>query len=159
MWDETATPTIQILLRLGAAAVAGMILGIDREAQGKPAGLRTHILIAVGAAATTLVGFELYRSAIEISGESRGDLLRVIEGVITALGFLAAGVIINGRGEVRNMTSAANIWICGAIGIACGGGYFVIAGITLALAVIVLTGLYFVERLIRRKTDSSTKDG
>lgn len=159
MWDETATPTMQILLRLGAAAVAGMILGIDREARGKPAGLRTHILIAVGAAATTLVGFELYRTAIEISGQSRSDLLRVIEGVITALGFLAAGVIINGRGEVHNMTSAANIWICGAIGIACGGGYFVIAGITLALAVIVLTGLYAVERVMGRKSGSASRDG
>ncbi|HET8727529.1 MAG TPA: MgtC/SapB family protein [Alphaproteobacteria bacterium] len=149
----TNTPVPEILLRFGLAALLGMVLGIDREIRGKPAGLRTHMLIALGAAVTTVVGFELYYSAIEIHQQSRSDLLRIIEGVMAAIGFLGAGAIISRDRSVHNMTTAANIWVCGAIGIACGAGYYIIAVIALGFTIAILTVLGLIERMIKRSID------
>ncbi len=142
----THTPIEEIVLRLAMASLFGMVLGLDREMRGKPAGLRTHMLIALGAAVTTLVAFELYYSLLEASPDTRADPLRAIEGVAAAIGFLGAGAIIRGARGVQNMTTAANIWLCGAIGLACGGGYYVVAGITFAFTLTILTLVRFLER-------------
>lgn len=147
---HTETPAPEIMLRFGAAVLFGMILGLDREIRRKPAGLRTHMLISLGAAVTTLVGFELFYSSIEIAAQNRSDLLRIIEGVIAAIGFLGAGAIISSGRTVQNMTTAANIWVCGAIGLACGAGYYIIAGIALVFTIVILTLLGLAERAIKR---------
>lgn len=149
---ETRT-LFELLMRLGVAALLGLILGLDRELRGKSAGMRTHMLIALGAATTAVVTMEIYDALHADFPETRADPLRVIEGVMTGVGFLGAGAIIRAGGNVRGMTSAANIWICGAIGLACGTGLYLVAGIAFAFAFVILTGLWFVEARFEKSED------
>ncbi|HYC05189.1 MAG TPA: MgtC/SapB family protein [Azospirillaceae bacterium] len=129
---------LDTFLRLGAATLLGLVLGLDREFRGKPAGLRTHALVAMSSAATTLVAVEFYTlSATQDAPDA--DPIRVIQGIAQAIGFICAGVIIQGRGpNVRNLTTAASLWMAGALGIACGAGFYLIAGMTTALTLFVL---------------------
>ena len=143
----------EMLLRLGAAAVLGCLLGLDREVRGKSAGMRTHMLIALGAATTAVVTLEIYDALHADFPENRADPLRVIEGVMTGVGFLGAGAIIRAGGSVHGMTSAANIWICGAIGLACGVGFYLVAMVAFGFAALVLTGLWFVEEFFQKPRD------
>lgn len=146
----TQTPLDEIAVRLGVAVLLGAILGLDRELRGKPAGLRTHMLIALGAAATSVVALELYSSLVKLTPDTRADPLRAIGAVMAGIGFLGAGVIIRDRAQVYGMTTAANIWLCAAMGLACGAGYYGIAGITFGFALVILTILLFAERLFKR---------
>jgi putative Mg2+ transporter-C (MgtC) family protein len=138
----------ELLLRLALAVLFGFVLGLNREMHHHAAGLRTHMLIALSAAATTVVALEMYKAGPGEHGQ--GDPTRVIQGLAQALGFISAGVIIQGQGKVRGVTTAVEIWVCGAIGIACGGGYYVIGGITLGFAVFILVVMRFFERLFPR---------
>jgi putative Mg2+ transporter-C (MgtC) family protein len=105
-----------VLLRLGAASVAGAVIGFDREVRGKPAGLRTVMLVSLGAAILVVLGEDL-----AVPGSSNATTT-VIQGIVTGIGFLGAGTIIRGQTEeaVRGLTTAASIWLAAAIGIACG---------------------------------------
>jgi putative Mg2+ transporter-C (MgtC) family protein len=138
---ETELPLETLALRLGAAALAGMIIGIEREWRQKPAGLRTHMLVSLAAAAFTIISFELYHVSLQIAEHSSGDPIRVIEGVVAGVAFLGAGVIIQSRGDVRNLTTGATIWMSGATGLACGGGFFVAAGLLVGLSLVILVVL------------------
>ena len=106
----------RILLRLTLAALLGGLLGIEREQKGKAAGVRTHMLVAMGAALFVLLGQQ--------SGMSSADLSRVMQGVIAGIGFLGAGTILKGDDEekVKGLTTAAGIWLTAAIGVAAGLG-------------------------------------
>jgi putative Mg2+ transporter-C (MgtC) family protein len=106
----------QIVLRLSLAALLGGLLGYEREHAGKAAGLRTHMLVALGSAFFVLVPLQ--------AGISGGDLSRVLQGVITGVGFLGAGTILKGsrKGEIYGLTTAAGIWFTAAVGIAAGLG-------------------------------------
>jgi putative Mg2+ transporter-C (MgtC) family protein len=143
---ETDIPLVDLVTRLGLATVIGMIIGLEREWRQKPAGLRTHMLVSLAAAAFTIITFELFRTSLEIAPESRGDPVRVIEGVVAGVAFLGAGTIIQARGEVKGLTTGASIWLAGAIGLACGGGFYVIAGVTVGLAVVILAIIGLLER-------------
>src|SRR5690606_12613597 len=114
----TEVELVDIILRILAAAACGAILGWDREASDKPAGLRTNMLVAIGSAAAALAALDLFT---EISLQSEGkvptDPIRIISGVIGGLGFLGAGAIIQSQGRVRGMTTAAAIWVVGGIGV------------------------------------------
>ena len=104
---------VEVFLRLGAAVLAGAVIGFDREVRNKPAGLRTMALVALGSAVFAVAG----------AGAGSADAAsRVIQGVITGVGFLGAGSIIRGRTEqsVRGLTTAASIWLAAAVGVACG---------------------------------------
>lgn len=129
-------------LRLLTAALCGAALGFDREARGKAAGLRTHMLVALSSAAATLVAFRMLAE----SGSTGGDPTRVIQGIAQAVGFIGAGIVIRAGGAVHGVTSAALIWLAGALGMACGGGYYSVAVLTLAIALAVLIGLRPLER-------------
>jgi putative Mg2+ transporter-C (MgtC) family protein len=142
----THVPPAEIAVRLGLAVVFGLFLGLDRELRGKPAGLRTHMLVGLGAAVTTLSAFELYYGILEPDETTLGDPLRAIEGVIGAIGFLGAGAIIASQRDVKYLTTAANIWLAGAIGMACGGGLYLVAAIGFALTLIILTLVSWIER-------------
>lgn len=151
---EGHLPWTEILLRLAMATALGLLLGFDREWRGKSAGLRTHTLVALSSAATTLVSMEMFLAAAAGEGGKGGEVdpVRVVQGVAQAIGFICAGVIIRGRGhDVRNLTTAATLWTAGALGIACGAGFHIIAGLTagLTLLVLILAGLvehrYFPE--------------
>ena len=142
LWFETIDT--QILLRLGVATLVGLALGIDRELKGYDAGLRTHGLVALSAALSTVVSIALYH---QLGGaDSSLDPLRVIEGMAAAIGIIAAGLIIVKGGEVRNLTTAAHIWLTAAIGIASGAGYFAVVLIAVGLALVLLVLLRAVER-------------
>ena len=122
----------RIVVRLLLAAALGAALGYERERQGKSAGVRTHMLVALGAAIFVLVP--------ELADVPEGDMTRVIQGVITGIGFLGAGAIIKGEDEerVQGLTTAAGIWLTAAIGICCGLGRESTAVLTALLAVAIL---------------------
>ena len=143
----TSTSIEAITLRLGLAALFGMVLGIDREVRHKSAGLRTHMLVALSSAATTLVTLEIFE-ALKMAGHDNVDPLRVVQGLAQAIGFICAGVIIQARGDVHGLTTAVNIWLCSAIGVAAGAGLYVLAALATGFAVAILTGLHFVEKWV-----------
>jgi len=147
-------PLVDLAWRLGAASLAGMIIGLEREWRQKPAGLRTHMLVSLAAAAFTVISFELYHTSLEISENSSGDPIRVIEGVVAGVAFLGAGVIIQSRGDVRNLTTGATIWMSGATGLACGGGFYIVAGLLVAASLVILVVL----GLLEGKTQPSPED-
>ncbi|WP_029009157.1 MgtC/SapB family protein [Azospirillum halopraeferens] len=142
-------PLDEVALRLGLAALCGALLGVDREVRGKDAGLRTHTLVSVSAAATTLVALEMYGA---LDG-GRGDLdpIRVIQGLAQAIGFISAGVIIRRGADVHGATTAAVIWIAGALGIACGAGIYAVALMATVISLAVLIGLKPLERRLFRQ--------
>jgi len=143
----------EVVLRLGIAALLGLLIGLDRELRGHDAGIRTHALVSLSSA-MIMVSSLMLADEMGASGD-RPDPLRAIQGLSQAIGFIAAGMIFVRRGAVVNMTTAANIWIAAAIGIACGcGQYRVVAvGAALALVLVILVGA--VERFLpeERKKD------
>jgi putative Mg2+ transporter-C (MgtC) family protein len=128
-----AAQVTRITLRLALAAALGGVLGYERERQGKAAGVRTHMLVALGAALFVLVPQQ--------AGVSDADMTRVIQGVVAGIGFLGAGSIIKGNDEdtVKGLTTAAGIWLTAAIGIACGLGREATAVLSAALALGILS--------------------
>ena len=142
----------EVAIRLGCAVIFGLLLGLDREMRGLDAGIRTHMLVGLGAAAMTIIAFELYDALQARHQDVAGDPLRVIEGVVTAVGFLGGGAIIRGNGEVQGLTTAANIWLCGAVGLACGAGHYLLAAITFGYTVTIVTGMYLVKRWLSSET-------
>ena len=122
----------RLVLRLLLAAVLGGVLGYEREHKGKAAGIRTHMLVAIGAALFVLVPQQ--------GGMGIADMSRVIQGVIAGIGFLGAGAIIKQQREesVQGLTTAAGVWMTAAIGIACGLGRETTAVISTLLALAIL---------------------
>lgn len=127
-----AAQITRILVRLLLAAILGGILGYEREQRGKAAGVRTHMLVAMGAALFVLVP---HQAGMEVA-----DLSRVMQGVIAGIGFLCAGAIIKNQSEedVQGLTTAAGVWMTAAIGIACGLGRESTALISTLLALAIL---------------------
>jgi putative Mg2+ transporter-C (MgtC) family protein len=141
---------LRVLLQLGLAVLLGGAIGLERELAGKPAGLRTNILICVGAMLFTLMSVQL-----AFEGPGHGDPTRVAAQIATGVGFIGAGTILHARGAVTGLTSAATIWVVAAIGIAIGGGAYIDALGTTALVMIVLYGLGYVERFAGRHSTRS----
>lgn len=137
---------------LGAILLAvlyGGAVGLERELQGKPAGLRTNILICIGATLFTRL------SVTMVEGAAAGDPSRIAAQVVTGVGFLGAGTILHARGNISGLTSAATIWVVAAIGVALGAGATLEAtGVTILLLV-VLGGLGRLERRLRIGTEVS----
>jgi putative Mg2+ transporter-C (MgtC) family protein len=135
------TPEGVIALRLVLACVLGGLIGLEREVGHHDAGLRTHILVSLGACVFTLVSWELYQHIRAIEHPATGDPIRIIEAVTAGAGFLAAGIIFKSGAKVHGLTTGAGVWTAAAIGVACGAGAYAIAGITTALVLLVLFGL------------------
>jgi putative Mg2+ transporter-C (MgtC) family protein len=134
-------PFVVVLLRLMLAVVLAGFLGANREKADKPAGLRTHMLVALGSASFTTLGFGIGSDSQEPLVHP--DPSRVIQGVIGGLGFLGAGSIIkdakeNGEGNVYGLTTAASIWVAGAVGVAAGMGAYAAATATALIGLVVL---------------------
>lgn len=153
---QTNLPLLDLVTRLGLATLVGMVIGLEREWRQKPAGLRTHMLVSLASAAFTIITFELFQASPQMAPDSKGDPVRVIEGVIAGVAFLGAGTIIQGRGEVKGLTTGASIWLAGATGLACGGGYYIVAGVTVGLAVVILALLGLLQRKVGTPTVKST---
>jgi putative Mg2+ transporter-C (MgtC) family protein len=131
----------RIVIRLLLAALLGGVLGYERERKGKAAGMRTHMLVSMGAALFVLVP--------QLGGMALPDLSRVLQGIVAGVGFLGAGAIIKQRSEedVQGLTTAAGIWMTAAIGVACGMGRETTALLSTLMALAVLAVL---PRLVGR---------
>jgi len=132
---------LDLLSRLGAAAVLGLLLGLDRELRGHAAGLRTHGLICFSAAAMTVSIIALYQQM----GGARMDPLRIYEAVGAFIGIIGAGLIVFSKGEVHNLTTAAHLWLAAVIGIACGAAQWPLVAIAFLISLLILTLLRLVE--------------
>lgn len=146
------SPNKETLLRLGVATLAGVILGVDREMRGIAAGIRTHALVALSSALITVSAMMIHEEFVN-RGETGIDPLRVVQGLAQAVGFVAAGAIFFAKGEIHNLTSAANIWLAASVGIVAGAGQMVlvIAGVTIGIAVLTLV------RVIEKTIPGSAK--
>ncbi|AQT94115.1 MULTISPECIES: MgtC/SapB family protein [Pseudomonas] len=133
----------QITVRLLIAAILGGILGFERESKGKAAGVRTHMLVALGAALFVMVP--------QMSGNQADAMSRVVQGVIAGIGFLGAGTIIKGKddeeGHVKGLTTAAGLWMTAAIGVSAGLGRESTAVLSTLLALAVFSVM---PRIVRR---------
>jgi putative Mg2+ transporter-C (MgtC) family protein len=137
---------LDLLVKLALAVFLGGIIGFEREVAGKPAGLRTNILICLGA---TLL-MDLSTRIGVIDGHRVGDPARIAAQVVSGVGFLGAGTIMQSQGMVTGLTSAATIWVVAAIGMTVGAGYY-IEGVGAGLIVtFVLAGLGGIEHWVRR---------
>jgi putative Mg2+ transporter-C (MgtC) family protein len=139
-------PMEQVLdwaFRLLLAGVLGALVGTERESRGHPAGIRTQALVALAAALMTGVGAEGFVG-------SAADPTRVASQVVTGIGFIGAGVILQHRGTVRGLTTAATLWLSAALGIAVGAGVVIPAVMAAAAAFVLMFGLSTLKPLIRR---------
>lgn len=150
-WNELnagfpdSTQLVRIIIRLAAAMLMGAIVGLQREKAGKPAGLRTHILVALGCA--------LFVIAAAGNGMSSDGISRVIQGLASGIGFIGAGAILklSATHEIKGLTTAAGIWMTAAIGVTVGLGELGLALLASFMTWIVLASLGMYEDSIERK--------
>lgn len=138
----------EALLRVVLAAGLGGAIGFERELQEKGAGLRTHALVALGAALFTVIGILLTETTYEDASIITLDPSRVIAGIVGGIGFLGGAVVFRGDDRARGLTTAAGIWAVTGIGIAGGLGSYVLAVGSTVVALLILSLLKFAERLI-----------
>lgn len=133
---------LDLMLQLALAVVLGGAIGLERELGGKPAGLRTNILICMGSVLYTKLSLALGVA---------GDHSRVAAQIVTGVGFIGAGTILHARGAVVGLTSAATIWVVAAIGVALGAGLALEAVLTTLFVIVVLQGLGRIEKVVERQ--------
>jgi putative Mg2+ transporter-C (MgtC) family protein len=144
--------SLQLLLlaKLAMAALLGGAIGLEREIAGKPAGLRTNILICMGAALFMHLSIAVGEIGFSADGHPYGDVTRIAAQIVTGVGFLGAGTIMQARGTIIGLTSAATIWVVAAIGSAVGAGYYVEGLGAGAMVMVVLGGMGWLEQRLRR---------
>lgn len=152
------TPEWVIAIRLGLACLLGGLIGIERELGRHDAGIRTHILVAMGSCVFTLVSWELYQHIRAIEQPATGDPIRIIEAVTAGAGFLAAGIIFQSGAKVHGLTTGAGVWTAAAIGVACGTGAYAIAVLTTVIVLVVLFGLQVLKQKLGWD-EAGPKDG
>ena len=142
----------EILFRLFLAAVLGAVVGLEREVHGRPAGIRTYLLLCMGSALIMVVSELLF-----VKYESKGlaDILRADPGriaaqAITGIGFLGAGVILRYKDSIRGLTTAAAIWVACAVGLAIGAGFYLFGSAVTGLTLVSLVGLKALERRLKK---------
>ena len=144
----------RILLRLLMAAVLGAVLGFEREHKGKSAGVRTHMLVSMGAA--------LFVLAPSMAGADDQALSRVVQGIVAGIGFLGAGTILKGNGRdpshVKGLTTAAGLWMTAAIGTAAGMGREATALISTLMALLVLATMPLVVEKVERQNEEKQRE-
>lgn len=145
---------LEFALRIFCAAILGGLVGLEREYRAKEAGFRTHFLVAMGSALFMIVSAYGFSDVPFNDMTSRWDVSRVAAQVVSGIGFIGAGTIIFRKAEnvVSGLTTAAGLWVTAAIGLACGGGMYVLS---IASTLMVLFGLeafnYFLRRIDRRR--------
>lgn len=135
---------LELMLQLGLATLLGGAIGLERELGGKPAGLRTNILICIGSVLYTHLSIAMAGSNV--------DPTRVAGQIVTGVGFIGAGTILHARGAVVGLTSAATIWVVAAIGVALGSGFYLEGVGTTVVVLVVLAGLGRMEKLVERQS-------
>ena len=136
---------IRVAVRLGGAAILGGLIGFEREAMGKAAGLRTHMTVALGCAAFMLIAVE--------SSTDAGDTSRAIQGIAAGIGFIGAGTILKRTEEedIKGLTTAATIWLTAAVGAATGAGHGWLGLVGVLIAFLILSILSGVDKWLARK--------
>ena len=136
--------TGRVIIRLLAAGLMGAVIGAQREHAGKSAGLRTHMLVSVGAALFVIAPVQF--------GFDSSDLSRIIQGLATGIGFIGGGAILkmSGEREIQGLTTAAGIWLTAALGVAVGLGALGVALISAALAWVILVAMLRIEARIAK---------
>ena len=142
-------PLDEIAIRLGAAAGAGILIGLNRDLHNKPIGMRTLGLVAVGAAAVTIATIQvpgMFGNPDALSRVVQG----IIQGVMAGISFIGAGVILcdHSKRVVHGLTTAATVWVTASIGIGCGLGAWRTAAVAVGIALFLLVGLGWLERVI-----------
>lgn len=140
---------LELFLQLSLATLFGGAIGLERELGGKPAGLRTNILICIGSMLYT-------KLSITMAPPGTADPTRIAAQIVTGVGFIGAGTILHARGVVVGLTSAATIWVVAAIGVALGAAFYWEAAGTTLLVLLVLQGLGRLERYIQRQATESS---
>ncbi len=136
-------------LRIVAALLLGALIGLEREWEAKPAGMRTFALVCEGAALFMIGGILLYDQVLD-SGGANGDPGRMASTIVQGIGFLAAGVIITASGKVKGLTTAVSIWVTAAVGMLVGAGFFFPAIVGVTATLIMLTVFRRIERLLTK---------
>lgn len=131
-----------IFLKLLFAIILGGLIGLERQVMGKPAGLRTHILICLGSSIFTILSLSISQNY------KIADPTRIPAMILSGIGFIGAGAIIQARGHIQGLTTAASIWATASVGMACGFGAITIALLSTLFVLFVLHGLSFVETKI-----------
>lgn len=152
--DVTSWPYLPvgtITVRLLLAALMGGVIGLEREWRRRPAGLRTHILVAVAAALFAILTLEITHAEVVQGDNIRADPIRMIEAVTAGVAFLAAGAIIQSRGSVKGLTTGAGLWLSGAVGVACGLGLWTVAAIAVIIGLVVIVVLGRLERSVTKR--------
>jgi putative Mg2+ transporter-C (MgtC) family protein len=156
-WEELSAglpdsrQLVHVIIRLIAATLLGAMIGIQRERVGKPAGLRTHILVTLGTCVFVLAGSGY--------GMSSDGLSRVIQGIVTGIGFIGAGSILklNEERDIQGLTTAAGVWMASAIGVAVGLGALGLAILSTILTLIILTLVGKFEFRINKEQTAKNK--
>jgi len=138
----------EIVLKLILAIVLGGLIGLEREFSHKPAGLRTNIMICVGSAMMMILSEVMLAGR----GANTGDSLRIAAGVITGMGFIGAGTIIQSRGIVHGLTTASTLWAVTGLGLVIGAGYYLISLIFSGLVILTLVLFRKIEELFPKKS-------
>lgn len=142
---------IDDLIKMGVSLLLGGIIGAERERYKKDAGLRTTILISMG---STL--FTILSTRVGLGASGTLDITRIAASIVSGVGFLGAGVILQEHGRVKGLTTAATIWISAAIGMACGAGEFILGTISSLLTVVVLMGFTKIEDILEISIEERT---
>ncbi len=138
-------PLMSYVIRLIIALTVGAAVGLEREFQGKPAGIRTNMLMCIGSCLIMIISLEIARTAGRVA-----DPGRIAAQVVTGVGFLGAGAIIRSRFHVTGLTTAATIWVLSALGLAIGAGYILLALAGAVCITITLTLIKYIEKAIVR---------
>lgn len=134
---------IEIVIKLVVAAVLGGLVGFEREVHRKPAGMRTHSLVCIGSALFTIM-------SVSVIG---AEPSRIAAGIVTGIGFLGAGMIFMSQDKVRGLTTAAELWVLAAIGLAIGLGFYFASLVTTLIVIFILIPLKYVEKEAREALD------
>lgn len=157
-FERSSLDVLAALARLSAALLCGGLIGLDRELHRRPAGLRTHMLVALASALFTILTFEIV-AGVDRNDESLGiDPVRVVEALTAGVAFLAAGTILVNKGSVKGLTTGASLWLAGAAGLATGMGLYWLAYIVTVAALIVLIVMELAKIAISRWTSDWRKN-
>ena len=148
----------EICIRLGLAILIGFVVGLERERRHRPAGVKTHILVCMGATIISLIQIEMIQDVIiqvtnnpELANVLKADYGRLGAQVISGIGFLGAGTIMRTKGSIKGLTTAATLWLVACVGLGIGMGYYAISIISIVLVMIIITLLKYFQKGIQNK--------
>ena len=155
---EFALSPQELFLRFGAAMLCGLLIGLDREMKHKTVGVRAYLLVCLGAAGFATIVIEMTHYYIQTYDDVGPDPTRVLQGIVTGIGFLGGGAIMQAKGQITGVATGASIWVCGAIGVACGFGFYLHAVILTGYAFIVLSIIGVIRAKCRDDIESDQGD-